>query len=602
MAKIDTLYIPRFYDFYRCYADFEQERNVGVGAHNTEILSIWYYCVDCNTTFMVKHRRRPVFMYQYDYGENYVTCPSCGRHRVNIKSKRHIGMCLNKNDFPECWSYGFTKPYLPVKAKIETYETKYSIKVKGFFRTIKMSLTDDRKDVICNFENHSEIIEFNMKQRKTTFKKDGDAPVEIGFPNMWNKFLNDSLFGSISFDVFEDRKNAKEFEAEIKGFIANMRKACQRKWKEVNGYSLKRISTQAKSFEIGGYFLRQFHNIAFRMVFPDIPSIKNGEDMQKTVFGSSWDAMNDFESARKAKNSIQYLMDVTGLPNKPAIRRMLIKNPLNAMELKKVLDMTDNYDCNMAIYKMICEYKVPRTWAADEELDDMDRYAVYEFLNKVKTRYDANTVKNYVKRCVADSELFRTFQDTIRLARGAEITVFTKPLSKMHDELVEYWNRKEAEEQRLRAMERAEEEKFYKMLSQLRSCDAFSLNVPEEVKKRLIMQLNAGRGKFFLPETNQDLKYTSEIMHNCVRTYDFKILRQKCNIVYYTDDNGKLIACIEVKNDVVVQAKLCFNKPVHNDAEVNKIILEWAKAKHLKIDTRDISVEENAEEADITAA
>jgi hypothetical protein len=75
--------------------------------------------------------------------------------------------------------------------------------------------------------------------------------------------------------------------------------------------------------------------------------------------------------------------------------------------------------------------------------------------------------------------------------------------------------------------------------------------------------------------------------------------RQECNIVPVTDDNGKLVACLEVKAGRLVQAKLKHNKPVHLDAVLNEEVIRWAGKAGLKIDTTDIRME--AAEAAATA-
>ena len=48
------------------------------------------------------------------------------------------------------------------------------------------------------------------------------------------------------------------------------------------------------------------------------------------------------------------------------------------------------------------------------------------------------------------------------------------------------------------------------------------------------------------------------------------------------DDQGKLAACLEIKDKDLVQAKLDRNRPVRSNAELNAEILTWAKKRQDK--------------------
>ena len=93
--------------------------------------------------------------------------------------------------------------------------------------------------------------------------------------------------------------------------------------------------------------------------------------------------------------------------------------------------------------------------------------------------------------------------------------------------------------------------------------------------------------KFFLPKHTSDLVEASDKLHNCVRTYADRVYNGECNIVLMTDDIGMLVACLEVKNGVMVQAKLKHNRSVRQDAKINKAVVEWCSKANLKIETDD---------------
>lgn len=88
-------------------------------------------------------------------------------------------------------------------------------------------------------------------------------------------------------------------------------------------------------------------------------------------------------------------------------------------------------------------------------------------------------------------------------------------------------------------------------------------------------------------------------MHNCVGTYRDRVLSDKVRIIA-AFKNRKPVICIEIRGAKVVQAKLVNNKPVREDAELNRALLEWAKSRKLTIETNDVQTERKV--TDIAAA
>lgn len=602
MQKIKTVNIPKIHSLYRCFAAPDEEHNNGVGSRNKEILSMWYYCANCGTTFMVKHRRRPINMFQYDYGERDVACPNCKNQSSEGSYIHDIATCINKVDFPQAWSPGYERSYQPLSVKLELNDIKNGVQLRATFRTIEMHLTTDGGDVVCNFDKHVEIINFDIKHRKTTLKFDSQEYMELGSPMDWNKLREFSMLRSLAANVLsnkskKDKSNDYDPVREVQELVMEMRRLCVKKWKKLHGYPIKRIDTSAKMFEAGGIVLRQVHNIAFRMVYPDLASLKINE-FGKTQYEKIKTILMDLDAARQAKNSIQFIIKKLKMPDKPVVRRILAQNITDALELGRALSITDNFDCNMAIYnKLHSTFRIKyRNGIVREDAISAGLHSlVYDFLEYVAPVYKATSLAKFISGIKDVSYL----EDVVRLGCDFPLDKFTKPLSKMHDYMIAHEQHVLAQRRLEERIRHAESERFRKMLERLRNYDAFDLNIPEDVKKRLVMQLSNGMGRFFLPETNKDLQYTSEIMSNCVRTYEERIFSQQCNVVYYTDDAGKLLACIEVnKHNQIVQAKLKYNKYVRTNPEINKVIVDWAKAKGLEIATNDLEVDVEEEEKD----
>lgn len=98
-----------------------------------------------------------------------------------------------------------------------------------------------------------------------------------------------------------------------------------------------------------------------------------------------------------------------------------------------------------------------------------------------------------------------------------------------------------------------------------------------------------------LPETSHQLRDIGRKLHNCVGSYADKVLSGSCTVVAMTDDEGKLLVCLEVEKGSIRQAKLNQNQSVCADAALNAAVIEWAKAAKLKIATGDINTNGSAE-------
>lgn len=116
----------------------------------------------------------------------------------------------------------------------------------------------------------------------------------------------------------------------------------------------------------------------------------------------------------------------------------------------------------------------------------------------------------------------------------------------------------------------------------------YDMEVPEAVVRRLQMQVNNGMLQAYVPRRAEELIKASATLHNCVRTYAKRVVARQCDIVLMTDDKGLLRACLEIREGALVQAKLKYNTPVRDDAEINAAIVDWCGKTRLKIKTRDV--------------
>lgn len=118
-------------------------------------------------------------------------------------------------------------------------------------------------------------------------------------------------------------------------------------------------------------------------------------------------------------------------------------------------------------------------------------------------------------------------------------------------------------------------------------------NIPEDVINRFEMYCNNSKIKVL--KKYSELLSAGKLMHNCSSSYRDRI-NQNHLLVVYTNNFGKPLAELEIKDNAIVQAKLVNNVQVKTNHEINNEILKFAKKTKLDIKTQDIEeiVEENS--------
>lgn len=105
----------------------------------------------------------------------------------------------------------------------------------------------------------------------------------------------------------------------------------------------------------------------------------------------------------------------------------------------------------------------------------------------------------------------------------------------------------------------------------------------EEIfKKRIDKSLEYTYGNYMMiyPEQTQDIKDEAVKQNNCVASYIKRVLDGKCHILFMRrkDSPNNSLVTIEVRNNVIIQAKGKFNRDVTDDEQ--EFITKWNK--HIK--------------------
>lgn len=95
---------------------------------------------------------------------------------------------------------------------------------------------------------------------------------------------------------------------------------------------------------------------------------------------------------------------------------------------------------------------------------------------------------------------------------------------------------------------------------------------------------------FRSPKNANELGEVGQQLHICVGSYRRQFFIKALDIILITDKKDNYIGCLEIKNDLVVQAKLKYNKKIIEDAFVYKKTIEWMENAKVKQHTSDLSV------------
>lgn len=119
------------------------------------------------------------------------------------------------------------------------------------------------------------------------------------------------------------------------------------------------------------------------------------------------------------------------------------------------------------------------------------------------------------------------------------------------------------------------------------------LFVEEDFKKRINkdMERTFGEYIFIYPNCTQDIKDEAVSQNNCVASYIQRVIDGQCHILFLRkkDRPDKSLVTIEVRDDVVVQAKQKFNDPV--TSEQQDVIDKWNRWWSNKINNKNKEIE-----------
>lgn len=93
---------------------------------------------------------------------------------------------------------------------------------------------------------------------------------------------------------------------------------------------------------------------------------------------------------------------------------------------------------------------------------------------------------------------------------------------------------------------------------------------------------------FRSPKTANELSEVGQSLNICVGSYRPQFFSKILDIVLITDKEDKYVGCIEVKDNLVVQAKLKFNRPVEGNKDIFNDTKAWMQSNNLTAHCNDL--------------
>lgn len=534
LAKI---VIPKVFDFIQAPVALGEGiyKDANVYAH---------YCTTCEQTFTARWGYTCFNGWQ-TWNGNYFNCPGCRGSSKHKGLAHDIGVGM------------------PEKMVLSLYEYKNHISLRISYTEVTF---DDIRFCAIKKRYH-ETVMFDVHKRKSYFETKDDVKYEISNPAE-QEFGEHSALKYLTHSSIAWKENKKDFA----NLLLKLRTAISKKVKALHDIKLKAMHVPAGSSM--GALIFPLSNIAWRLTVTDAPNLPTAfndrswrSDYRGFVEAHYMDkiSLEPFleKVIAKTRTGLSYpqsALNVMGVRDTKGFRKIVAKGDLlEAGRLRAAVGISSDYKEQLLLANALAGVgelglRIEKSYAfAEQSLN---------FLRLASDRYKNNAayflIKHYSPSDIADCSgmYFKLIPETQNLLWAEKPSI-----AQMHDWLVEKWD--------------AQKNKDY------------SLQIPKHVVKRLAMQKD--RLKFFLPETAHELRMVGNKLHNCVGSYAERALAGTCTIVAMTDDEGKLLVCIEIREGTIWQAKLNQNRPVSNNAELNAAVLDWAKKAKLKVATSDIN-------------
>nr|DAJ71736.1 MAG TPA: PcfJ like protein [Caudoviricetes sp.] len=488
-----------------------------------------FRCMHCRHDFRIPTPRGGIC------ASVFITCPHC-----------KTLICYGISNDDNIWAR-YDK-VAPVTMHLYLYEFKDFVKLlvcgRGLFPAPRGSVSYWRE------VPYKEEFRFDTQRRKTTWKQSiGESHLqrELCDPKELVELGQESVLRYL----FSHYSIAKH-KSEILSLLRTLRETVREKLERRVGHKVSSFFCPASTS--AGWLLLPIGNIAYRMVFKDaanLPAILrqlNTGVLLAVPWLNRFPEHFDVNIVRRAADTVTGLIAAASLPDTRSVRRALTEDTFCLRKLVFLHQLFGRSDLAMQAFPLF----------GDHAGEGQRRYPIDDTLMRLKEFYTDAEILRFLRR--APDYAVRDTLHMLNLlgeASYAELQQHPPKIRDLHDTLV--------------ALRHKEEHPDY----------TFD-NETAPIRRRLAMQQD--RVQFFLPDCSRVLYDAGKTLHNCVGSYAQEVRQGHTHIVLMSDDRGKLIACIEVADGRIKQAKLDCNRSVSQKLEVNAEIIAWAEQVGVRYD------------------
>ena len=479
-----------------------------------------------------------------DEGSGYY-CPKCGKRLYRRNS-----------DCPWIEVPESKQSTIPYSISLEAREYKNCLDVYAETLNVDVkSPIDVSTHVIKKY-----TLRFDFKTREVLYLQHGAFKRVDHGSTIWplNKTVNDTTRFCMKDTVFHYLNAESSIRyaerKKLDSFFKDVVDCFNRKLSEAAGYKIKSAYTPTSTQDYRGAFDYCFSNLVWRLRYPDARNLTTEEIRACPHRDDS--IVKLVENTEKPY--LQTVRDVYKFPNMPGLNIRLAKCPIHFLRTLK------------------------KAWPIFHEIDNK-----YKLLDKTLIQ---------LKRSIGFYQSTESYLQSLRIIRHTRGEVAAVKLLEREDvcnvqDCARMWSLLTPQNKRIFIKAKIRSRDIHDYLVQLVDRQQHA-NVRIKYKSLRDFPLT---GKveglvFSLPPDTEQLANLGRAMHNCVGTYRDRVLSDKVRIIA-AFKSRKPVICIEIKNGAVAQAKLVNNKPVREDAELNRALLAWAKSRKLIVETYDVQTE-----------
>lgn len=506
--------------------------------------------IDCGHTFRCTWHVECRNNHSYDEGDSFY-CPKCGTH-------------LNHT--------GYNHKYFYMTQRAETIPTQMWFRVTETATTVNLEI----RYAALQSAAHGQPLGFTVWKRKHRYTiqadikrqciqvRDAEGTRRIDLLSQPDWPEKTPLY------YLTNKSRASIRRKELTDIFKLWRQTIEQKLCKKLGYRVPSMYVGTSLQGHYGMFFNALQNIAWRLAAPTAPKYDRDkwERVKDTVSGLLHFEESVLERTRKGQEYYSAVCDAFALPQKKAMRKALKdKGLFSEIIFQRAQRITSNFDMLLRVGQSLGSLNGRRYYDGYAESEFWRNENVMKFLRRIARFYSSETAMRLL------TKYGRTLCDTASMY--AQLTPANRKL---------FWRQPHVGARDL-----------HDAVMVLHDKQKYANRVIPQTREMKALRDSLSGLEFYTPECTHQLNAISAALHNCVKSYGDRAVKHQC-IIVGVRTGSTILACIEVQQGTLIQAKLLQNKSASSDARMNRIIYGWAQKHHLAL-CSDLQMPEQEQKA-----